>query len=238
MSARSMFAPLLLVAVALALPGDVLAQGQWPPGGAFGAARVRLGLVMLDGDSQYWEDTAAVFTGDVDDLDDLSLGFDFHWYLSRTSGLAFSTGFYQGDTTRAYREWVDGDGRDVRHMAELDTFDMTVAWVLQPTGTDAPVRPYLGLGGGLVVWELTEEGSFIDFSEPDLPIVYAAYYDDGATLEAVAFAGLEVGMSRNFAFFVEGRYRYADEELGGDFGGAGTLDLSALEVSAGLAWSF
>lgn len=191
---------------------EAAAQGHYQPG-QFGSTRVRLGLFMPDGDSQYWDDTEAAFTGSADDMEDVSLGFDFVWRTTPATALVFSSGFTDGDATRAYREWVDGDGNDIYHGAELETFDLTVAWMVQAAGP--PVRPYFGIGGGLVFWELTEAGEFIDFGDPDLSIVYATYYDEDMTLEAVAFAGVEFQVSPYYSLLVEGRYRYADDELGG-----------------------
>jgi hypothetical protein len=225
----------VLVSSAALVTGTAEAQGNWQPGD-FGSARIRLGLFMPQGDSEYWQDTEQVFTGGVDDFEDLELGFDYLWRFSRGSGLMFSSSFYEGDTTRAYRDYVDEDGYDIRHVAQLDTFDMTAAWVFQfPT---QPVRPYLGLGGGFLFWELTEEGYFIDFGDPGTPIVPAYYGDDGGTFEGLALAGIEIGMSPSFSFLLEGRYRFAEDELGSDFAGAGTIDLSGFEASAGFAWNF
>jgi len=222
------------VLVILASP-QAAAQGNWQPGD-FGSARVRLGLFMPDGSSQYWTDVERAFTGSVDDFEDLTFGFDYVWRFSRTSGLMFTGSFYEGSSTRSYRDWVDDDGRPISHTAELQTGDLAVAWVLQ--ANTYPVRPYFGLGGGILFWDLGEAGWFIDFGDPDLPIVSAAYYDDGTTLEALALAGIELRTSPGFSVILEARYRYADDTLGGDFYEAGTLDLSGLEASAGFAWNF
>lgn len=222
------------ILVILAAP-PAAAQGNWQPGD-FGSARVRLGLFMPDGSSQYWTDVEQGFTGSIDDFEDLTFGFDYIWRFSRTSGLMFTSGFYEGSSTRSYRDYVDDDGRPISHTAELQTGDFAVAWVLQANTN--PVRPYFGLGGGMLFWDLTEAGWFIDFGDPDLPIVTAAYYDDGTTLEALALAGLEFRTSPSFSILLEARYRYADDTLGGDFGGAGDLDLSGFEASGGLAWNF
>lgn len=222
------------VLVVLAAP-TATAQNTWQAGD-FGSARVRLGLFMPDGSSQYWTEVEEGFTGSVDDFEDLTFGFDYIWKFSRTSGLMFTASFYDGSSTRAYRDYVDDNGREIRHTAELQAGDLAVAWVMQAQTN--PVRPYFGLGGGILFWDLAETGWFIDFADPDLPIVRASYYDDGTTLEALALAGLEFRTSPHFSVLLEARYRYADDSLSGDFAGAGTLDLSGFEASGGVAWNF
>ena len=78
---------------------------------------------------------------------------------------------------------------DIAHTTTLKLSDLSAAYVLRFGG--GGVRPYVGAGGGLLWWQLREEGSFIDFSdEENLPIVYASYLGDGVTWELFALAGI------------------------------------------------
>ena len=165
MRKHAVLALALTASVAALAASGAAAQGNWQPGD-FGSARVRLGLFMPDGDSEYWHDTEASFTGSVDDFEDLTLGFDYVWRFNGHSGLMFSTSFYQGETTRAYRDYVDDQGNEIRHVNELDTADLTAAWLVQAGGHNSPVRPYFGLGGGFLFWNLSEEGWWINFADP------------------------------------------------------------------------
>ena len=211
------------------------AQGNWQPGD-FGSLRFSLGIFSPDGDSQYWDETFDAFTGSASDFEDVVFGVDYLWRTSRQGGLLFGGSYYDGATTQAYLDWVDSEGGDVNHTTSLALYDLTAAYVWR-FGTRG-VTPYIGGGGGLVWWRLREEGYFIDFADPELPIVYASYRADGTTWEAFALAGLDVPLGRQWSFFFEGRYRWSEAELNQDFSGFGTLDLSGVQVSGGFSWNF
>ena len=227
---------LAVVAVLLALgtlPAE--AQGNWQPGD-FGAFRFYLGLFQPNADSQYWDETFDAFTGSPSDFEDFVFGADYLWRTSRNGGLLFGVSFYNGKTTQAYRDWVDAEGRDISHLTTLWLTDLTAAYVVQ--FGRRTLRPYLGAGAGLLWWRLQEEGSFIDFADPGMPIIFASYRADSTTWEAFALAGLDIRLGGSWSFFFEGRYRWAEDELNRDFSGFGTIDLSGYQAEGGLSYNF
>lgn len=233
--------PTSVLALAILCLGSLQAQaqGNWQPGD-FGAFRARIGLFEPDGGGDYWRDKMADWTGAPEDLEDLTFGFGYHWPTSRTGGVLFGMGFYSGDTTQAYRDWVDADGRDISHRTRLETFELTATWVqrLRPRGHGP--SPYLGVGFGLLAYELSEHGSFLDFSvDPEAPeLFHGRYFADGTTYMVHGLVGVEVPVTSLLGFFVEARYRHADDDLGQDFAGFGTLDLSGPEAAVGMSLSF
>jgi hypothetical protein len=226
---------ILVVTVATLWSVNAGAQGNWQPGD-FGSWRFYMGLFEPTASSQYWDDTFDVFTGSPSDFEDLVFGTDYLWRTSRQGGVLFGISFYEGRATQAYLDWVDASGQDISHTTTLGLADMTAAYVLR-FGRGS-VTPYLGGGGGLLWWRLTEEGSFIDFANPDLPIIFASYRSDGTTWELFALAGLDFRLGRNWSFFFEGRYRWAEAELNRDFAGFGTIDLSGIQLTGGFAYNF
>jgi hypothetical protein len=225
----------LVTAVAMLVAGSAGAQGNWQPGD-FGAFRFYVGLFEPQGDSAYWDDAFDVFTGSPSDFEDWVFGADYLWPNSKQTGILFGSSYYQGKTTQAYLDWVDADGRDITHTTELALGDLTAAYVFR-FGRHT-IRPYLGGGAGLLWWDLREEGYFIDFADEKLPVVYASYRSDGTTWELFALAGLDFRIGYRTSFFVEGRYRWADDELSDDFAGFGTIDLSGMQFAGGFSWSF
>lgn len=215
--------------------GDANAQGNWKPGD-FGSLRFSLGIFSPQGDSQYWDETFDAFTGSASDLEDVVFGIDYLWRTSRHAGLLFGGSYFDGAATQAYRDWVDADGGDINHTTSLSLSDLTAAYVWR-FGTGG-VGPYVGGGGGLQWWNLREEGYFIDFSDPDLPVVFASYRAGGTTWELFALAGLDVPLGRQWSFFFEGRYRWSEDELNEDFSGFGTIDLSGVQLTGGFSWNF
>jgi hypothetical protein len=225
----------LVIAVAALWSASAEAQGNWQPGD-FGSWRFYMGVFEPTASSQYWDETFEVFTGSPSDFEDLVFGTDYLWRTSRYGGILFGVSFYDGRATQAYIDWVDAGGGDISHTTTLTLTDMTAAYVLR-VGRGG-VRPYIGGGGGLLWWRLREEGSFIDFADPNLPIVFASYRSDGTTWELFGLAGLDFRLGHRWSFFFEGRYRWSEAELNQDFAGFGTIDLSGPQVVGGFSYNF
>lgn len=201
-----------------------------------GEFRLRLGAFRPEGDSEYWDDKKLDFTGDAEDLTGPSVGLDYFLGLNDNLSLVFSGSYSQGDTTQSYRDFLDTFGDEIRHDTTLDIGSATLGLVFHFARPDASVIPYVGFGGGAYFWRLEENGDFIDFNRND-EIFNARLKSDGTAFGGYALAGLEVPISRNFSVFGEGRWTKVDADLQGDFDGFGKVDLSGLEVAAGLSWS-
>ncbi len=235
MSTRFTRALLLTLMGSLLWTAAAEAQGNWSPGD-FGSLRLRIGIFQPQADSEYWDDVFTDFTGSASSFEDLVFAIDYLWMTSRQGGFVFGGSFYDGDTSQAYRDWVDSEGRSINHTTSLRLNDLYGAYIYRFARTG--VRPYVGVGGGLLRWRLREEGDFIDFSDPDLPVFFAAYQADDVTWEVLGLAGLEIPLSFTWRFLVEGRYRWAEDDLGDDFAGFGEIDLSGLEVTAGFSYNW
>jgi hypothetical protein len=225
----------LVAAAFLLVAAD--AEAQWARQvDPVGQVRFRLGIFEPAGGSSGWDRVFEGFTGQTSDLQDVLWGVDFLWRPGGYGSLMFGFSSYSGSTSSAYEDWVAGDGSEIRHTKRLEIADISVAWVYH-FGSGG-IRPYAGVGGGLLWWELTDAGDFIDFGDPELPIVRAFYGADGTTFEAFGLAGVDIPLSPAWSFFAEGRYRWASDGLGGGFAGFGDLDLSGWEVSGGFAIGF
>jgi opacity protein-like surface antigen len=224
-----------LAVLAIALPAA--AQPGYGAG-TDNAIRFRIGLFTPDADSEYWDDSFAVFTGDEDDFEDTVVGFDFRYGLTSRSGLLFSADFYEGEEDQAYLDFVDAAGFDIFHTTTLDVVSLTAAYTFDFAGPRATVIPYAGIGGGMYFWELEETGDFIDFVPVDPEIFATTFNDDGETFGWFWLAGVKFNMGPRWDLFVEGRWTDADDELSGDFEGLGDLDLSGRSITGGFSWKF
>lgn len=201
-----------------------------------GEFRLRGGIFRPDGESDYWRGVERDFTGEIKDFEDPSFGLDFLLPLNDHLSLNFSGSFYQGQTTGAYRGFVDDRGDRIRHDTTLDIASATAGLVLHFTGSDAPVRPYVGIGGGAYPWRLEEEGDFIDFGPNPDEVFSARLRSSGVAFGGYGLVGLDVPISRDVSLFAEGRWTKVDDELDEDFEGFGDIDLSGREVSFGVSW--
>ncbi|MEM7480833.1 MAG: outer membrane beta-barrel protein [Acidobacteriota bacterium] len=226
---------LVLLALLAAVP--VLAQSPYGPS-AENAIRFRAGAFTPDGESQYWDDNAAIFGLTPSDFESLSVGGDFRWGLGPRSGLLFSVDIYSKEEASAYLDFIDSTGRPIVHDTELEVVSATVAYVLDFASRQSPVVPYVGVGGGAYDWTLTESGDFIDFDLFEPEIFTTTFEDSQTTLGWFFLLGVEFPVSHQMSIFGEARWQDLDEDLGGDFEGLGNLDLSGRHLHAGIAWRF
>ena len=90
----------------------------------------------------------------------------------------------------------------------------------------------------MTFYDYEEVGDFIDFSHPDLPIVYDSFGDSGTALETHVLAGVELPFGRNWAMIFEAKYSWAEAELGGGFAEMGSIELGGPSGYVGMAVRF
>lgn len=200
--------------------------------------RFQLARLTPRAEGDYWNDTFRTFTGSPDDFEDLSFTLDYQRLVSNRFSVMLSGGFYEGSEDQAYLEFVDEFGDDIVHRTSLERAAFSIGVLVHPLGRDAVVSPYLGGGIGAYLWRLRESGDFIDF-EVAPPLIFTETFDDeGDAFGHYWIVGLEVPLSWSWAAFVEGRWHFADQELGEGFIGLGELDLSSREIGVGVSVGF
>lgn len=226
-----------LAALVLAALAAAPASAQYY--GGDNTIRFRAGLFEPDGDSDYWDDAEALFTGDASELEDTVFGVDYRRELDPAGrfSLLVSASGYEGEDRREDRFFEDNFGFPIEHDVSLTlaTFTAGVNVNLIPRG---PVRPYVGAGGGFYVWELEETGDFVFAGPAANEIFFERFIDDGGTFGYYYLAGIEVPVGPSFAVFAEGRWHNAEDELSDDFEDFGDLDLSGREITGGISWTF
>lgn len=227
-----------LVALALlVLSTAVPASAQYYGGDH--TLRFRGGLFEPEGDSEYWDDAEALFTGEASDLEDTLLGFDYDLGLGGGGHLSllFSVSGFSGEDDREDLFFEDQLGNPIVHTVTLDIASFTAGLKVN-LFPNARVRPYVGAGGGYYVWDLEERGDFV-FSGPQFDeIFFETFQDDGATLGYYFMGGVAIPFTPSWGLFAEARWHRAEDELGGDFEDFGDLDLSGREISGGFSWTF
>lgn len=227
----------LLVCLAAALPAEAQRYRHERYGNQQ-SVRLRLGLFTPDGDSDFFDQTAVDFTGDASEFEDAVAGIDYIYEMQRNVGLMLSADLFEGQQDQSYRDFEDNLGNRISHTSTLEITPLTAGIVVKLAPTDAPIVPYVGAGGGIYAWRYEESGDFVDFGGATLPVFTDTLEDEGTALGYYVLAGLEVPISSSFSIVAEGRWDRVDDELGGDFEGLGTLDLSGRRVMGGLAWRF
>lgn len=232
---KRMTLPLFLLAVSATAAG---AQPPPPAGPIEQSVRLRLGSFRPEGDSEYWNDKAAEFTGKASDFEDAIGGVDYQVALNPHLALLFSGSSYEGQLRQSYLDFTDARGEEISHRTTLEIASLTAGVVFHLTGRNAPFRPYVGGGGGLYAWRLEEDGRFIDRTPPPPTVFRADSVAEGQTFGYYGLVGFEVPIGRSWGFFAEGRWHQADDELSDDFSDFGKIDLSGRDISAGVSYRF
>ncbi len=200
--------------------------------------RFSIGQFSPDGSSSYWQEKEIDFTGSTEELDDITLSVDYLYFWTEQFGALVSMGGWQGKQTQSYRDFVDLSGRDISHLTTVEAVWLDLGIVFHLFDSRRAIMPYFGAGGSVVVWELAEEGEFIDFGLSPPEVFNDAFVADGDAFGWFFLVGLEIPVSDSVSLFAEGRWRSAEDELDGDFAGFGTLDLSGRSITGGVSLVF
>ena len=128
-----------------------------------------------------------------------------------------------------YRDWVEDDGsedglpiRQSTQLREGPAMSLGARWYLFDRGESlgefvwVPRKwnAFLGGGGGITGYDLVLSGDFV--SEGDGVISTERFRSSGSDFFPYVSGGVEIGLSRRTALLLEGRYRWASENLSGD----------------------
>jgi hypothetical protein len=94
------------------------------------------------------------------------------------------------------------------------------------------VTPYVGAGGGVLKYDFTQDGAFVDFT--DLAVFDDVFTAQGWTPSAHVFGGADVRLSRRVFLTVEGRYQWAAGDLGTTFADFDPIDLTGFRAATGI----
>jgi hypothetical protein len=156
--------------------------------------------------------------------------------------LAGGVEFGKSSTGSEYRSFVDNDRLPIEQETSLRQTNLTASlrMSLIPRGREvsrlawvpSTVTPYIGVGGGMVWYELRQVGDFVDFV--DLSVFPAQLTSRGWAPSAHVLGGVDVKVWRRVYVTMEGRYVWAHADLGEDFTGFDPIDLAGARATAGI----
>jgi opacity protein-like surface antigen len=223
--------------ITLALTAGVLAAAA--PCRASGLD-LRLGAFFPRADSNLFTDAEELYGIDrKHDLVSFTGGIEYNAQLAHNVELGVSVDGYDKTLDTSYVRYGDSDNHDIRQTLKLDIVPMGVTLRLVPTSRSVRIAPYIGVGADLFYWKWEAYGDFIDFGDPDLPIVSDHFHSDGWTGGFHVSGGLRFNVSHDFAVVAEGRYQYAKTTMGDDYspnapGLENEIDLSGWNATVGI----
>jgi opacity protein-like surface antigen len=223
----------------------ILAAGASRAGA--GGFDFRLGAFFPRANSNLFQDDAALYAPEsgplrgvkASDFIGLTGGAEYNHVLVRNVEVGFHVDGYGRTVNTRYLENVRSDGSEILQTLKLETIPIGVTLRIVPTSKRARIAPYLGAGVDAIYWRYEEYGDFIDFFTPDFPIVSDHFRSDGWAFGVHAAGGIRFYLNRDFAIVAEGRYQWAEKDMGGDFspnepGLVNRIDLSGVSATIGL----
>jgi opacity protein-like surface antigen len=177
------------------------------------------------------------------DFNTFSIAGDLGVRVSSPLDLVLGAGFTRTSKPSEFRDYVDQNNLPITQQTTLSTVPLTVAlrWYLTSTGRQigrfvwipARVTPYVGAGGGMIHYSLTQTGSFVDFQ--DLSIFDATLQSSGWAPVGLVMAGVDYSLGTRVFVNADVRYLLAKGTLHQDFVQfTDGIDLSGAQFSLGL----
>jgi len=147
-------------------------------------------------------------------------------------------------TDSEFRDYVDEFGIPITQNTRLTQVPLTFSLRLYPfdrgrqvgqyAWVPSAIAPYVGGGIGATWYELRQKGDFVDFV--DLTIFEDHFSSDGWAFAGHVFLGVDIKLIKRLGLVLEGRYYWANADLGGDYVGFDPIDLDGARAMVGVNW--
>jgi hypothetical protein len=237
-----------VVSLALATAWPAAAQDRPTPDFLFAEPRGAIGIrgswVFARAGSEIFDFVRTHLTIDQGAFDAPGIATDVAIRVAPRIDVVGGFEFSQASTLSEYRAFVDNNRQPIEQTTRLRTANLSgsVRLALAPRGTavsrlawiPSRVAPYAGAGGGMLWYQFTQTGDFIDVQSSNLAVFSDVLTSAGWTPSAHVFGGVDVRVHRRMFVAMEGRYLWASATLQRQFQGFDPIDLTGLRVSAGI----
>lgn len=220
----------------------LLVVSAFPVAASAGSLDLRVGWFFPRAESNLFADDAVLYreaTGEPlksGSWDNWTGGVQFNQAVHDLVELGFSVDYYGRTIDTAYRDYVTESGRDIFQTLQLDIVPVGFQVRIGPTRR-GKLSPYIAGGVDLFFWEYEEYGDFIDFDDPANTIIPDAFISDGVATGFHVAGGVRVPLGDDFSLVMEGRYQWAEDDMGEDFAG-NKIDLSGASATLGVNLRF
>jgi opacity protein-like surface antigen len=199
-----------------------------------GGLDLRAGGFFPRGDANLFDDTFELFGVDGKDFKGFTAGIEYNTAVSEFLEVGVSLDGFERSVDTSYLDFIHPDGGEIRQTLRYTVVPLGLTLRLIPTGRRVAVAPYLAVGADLFYWQWREEGEFIDFIDPDNPIVEDSFRSDGWSGGFHVAGGVRFRVTPDFSITGEGRYQRAKATMGDDFSSENEIDLSGWSATVGV----
>ena len=204
-----------------------------------GGLDLRVGGYFPRGNDTLFQDVRDLYLVEKSDFYGVYGGIEYNHVLMDNVELGIHLDGYSRTVDTSYRDYTRPGGDEIFQTLKLSMVPLGVSIRFVPTSKRARIAPFVGGGVDAIFYRYEEYGDFIDFFDPELPIIGDAFLSDGTAFGFHVLGGLRVYINRDIAVVGEGRYQWAKDDMGDDFapnesGLVNRLDLSGATFTVGV----
>lgn len=236
-------------------PSAHTAQPSAPPpdfflGKPHASISARASWFMPTAGSDFYEQVTHDLTLEKKDFNSGAFAFEGGWNLTSHVDITFGVDLYRMSQDSEDRDQLEllpnGTRVPIQQNTALRQTNITASakFLLVPKGhaisrlawIPNALVPYVGVGGGMSRYSLTQSGDFVDFV--DNHIFTDTFQSDGWAPTVHVFVGTDIQMYKRLLLTLEGRYSWSHADLAADFISFEPLDLGGVRFGAGVQFLF
>ena len=152
---------------------------------------------------------------DLDEFNGATVGGEWLFPLARHIEGGIGVSYSSQTVPSVYADFVDPDGTEIDQDLKLRLTPLAFTVRLIPVSPRSPIQPYFGGGVGLINWQYSEQGEFVDFNA-GREIFDARFEESGTNAGPIVLGGIRFAGDA-FSTGFEIRYQHASGDLGPDF---------------------
>jgi hypothetical protein len=197
---------------------------------------LRAGAFFPRADSNLFRDDSILYFVEKSDWIGFYGGAEFSWNFGEKVELGLHLDGYGRTIHTEYRDFEHESGRAITQSLQFTEVPLGFTVRFVPGGRHA-LTPYFGGGADVVFYQYEEFGDFIDFEDPNLPVIPDHFFSDGSAFGLHAVAGVRIPINYDISITAEGKYIWAKANMGEDFRG-NEIDLGGPTATIGVHIGF
>ena len=207
---------------------------------------VRASWLLSRGGSDWYDFVTDQLTLESADFNAPGVGIDVGVPLNERIEIQFAFDFNRSSTPSEYRHYVDNNRLPIEQVTTLRSanFGGNIKFSLADRGREVgqfvwvprKVVPYVGAGAGAIAFNLRQVGDFVDYQ--DFSVFPEVFESHGWAPSAQVFGGVDVRVWKRLYVTVDGRYLFANADLGADWIDFDPIDLAGFRLSGGINIAF
>jgi hypothetical protein len=240
---KSRTIPLIIAALALTFAA---APASAQDGYLFGMPHLSLSLRLGGAHPAASDDIFNFFTDELtlgrSDFAAIAYGAQLGVRVHRRVDVVLDVATSSSSSRSEFRDYVEDNDLPIEQTTELMRTPLTLGVKVHLLSrgrslgryafVPARVTPYVGAGGGVMWYDLKQEGDFVDFETLD---IFTDFFSaEGVTPTAYLVAGSDLWLHSRVGLNLEARYNWAKADLDGDFSDFDQVDLRGLQWTIGV----